>query len=252
MKIINNDVNLDHLALREIPSILNEITITNGGLNVSYNSLTNLKNSPVEVDTEYNCSHNRRLSSLAGISKRVGALNATFCALTNLEGFPQIISSYYSKITKRLMKVSLRHNRLTSLKGLPNDLPASLSLSFNPLTSLDGCSKIIGGTLDLVNTNIKSMVGGPNLIDGDLDLVGSSINTVVGFPTNIYGNIFIGDTPLGKQIFEGPETIEWFLKQLEVNGCTLHGSVYESEDDYLEQHEEPERARIDRIPGYDY
>jgi len=252
MKIINNDVNLDHLALREIPSVLDGITITNGGLDVSYNSLTDLKNSPVEIDTAYNCSHNRKLSSLSGISKRVGALNATFCSLTNLEGFPEIKSQYYSKMASRLMKVNLKHNQLTSLKGLPNDLPASLSLSFNPLTSLEGCSKIIGGKLDLVNTNIKSMVGGPSLIAGDLDLVGSSINTVVGFPANIYGDIFIGDTPLGKLIFEGPETITWFLKLLKDYGCTLHGSVYESEEDYLEQREEAARAHIDRIPGYDY
>jgi hypothetical protein len=73
----------------------------------------------------------------------------------------------FSKITRF---VGLAHIGLTSLEGLPPDLPSNLVAFDNELTNLKGMPKRIGGDVDISNNPLASLEGMSEEIHGLLGL----------------------------------------------------------------------------------
>ena len=95
MKKITGDVNLNNLYLREIPSILNDVSIE-GILNIADNRIKNLNNFPLECDS-VDLSDNP-LTSLVGIKQKyIRDLEASRTKIQNLEGCPEIVSQLLIK-----------------------------------------------------------------------------------------------------------------------------------------------------------
>lgn len=253
MKYIKGNVNLDRVALPEIPEFLNDVSVLSGNFIVSNNRLTSLKNSPKTVDMIYNCSYNPRIKSLTGCSIKVGGLNAIGCGLSSFDGFPKI-ETFYSSVSNMKI-VNLSNNQFTSLSGLPS-IPSvrSLILSGNPLTDLTGCPSIINGDLNLAYTPLRSMINGPKEVRGNLDLNSSRIDTLEGFPTAIHGNLYLGQTPLGEKIFNSDVKKRKELEKQILDVCNITGGIYEDEDEYEEEHGERWIGDNPRYaePDYDY
>lgn len=79
----------------------------------------------------------------------------------DVEGDVTINYKDMEKIPIQFGKVSgdfkIRGNRLTSLKGCPNEVGGSFQCSYNQLTSLEHCPKKVGGHFDCMNNNLKSL-----------------------------------------------------------------------------------------------
>ena len=90
-KIINGDVNLSNLHLKQLPSgLLNDVHVS-GYFYCYDNKLISLKGSPKTVGGNFDCSYNK-LTSLVGGPKFVGG--DFICSnnnLTSLEGAPSIV-----------------------------------------------------------------------------------------------------------------------------------------------------------------
>lgn len=228
MKTIDGNVNLNNLNLRELPEILKGVHI-NGSFDVSFNNLKTLNNSPESVKNNFICHHNKYLKSFVGGPKTVGNLSALSSGLTSLEGFPNIQPT-------RCQKIDISNCKLTSLKGLPEMCPGTLSIFGNStLKSLEGCSQYVFGDFEALWLPITSMVGGPRKIYGDCHLFETNIESLDGIPEYIKGNLYIGDTPLWYKLHpvsKTPESIKQskqLLNELH-SKCNILGGVYANKD----------------------
>jgi len=229
MKTINGNVYLNSLKLRELPEILKGIHI-NGSFNINENYLKTLNNSPESVKKGFYCHHNKHLKSFVGGPKTVGGLYAFSSGLTSLEGFPNIQSG------ETKTKIDISNCKLTSLKGLPEMCPGTLSIFGNStLKSLEGCSQYVFGDFEALWLPITSMIGGPRKIYGDCHLFETNIDSLDGIPEYILGNLYIGDTPLWYKLHpvsRTPESIKQSKQLLDKlhSKCDVLGGIYQNKD----------------------
>jgi len=101
-KVIEGDVNLDYLYLKDIPDILNGVVI-DGYLYLNYNKLTSLKNCPIRVGGKFEISKNK-ITSLIGAPEYVGSdFDCYHNLLTTLEGCTQQIGGEFVCSRNRLI-----------------------------------------------------------------------------------------------------------------------------------------------------
>ena len=115
---VHRSVNLKNKNLTHIPIQFREL---NGTFDCSYNQLTSLAGSPLDVKASFNCSHNQ---------------------LTSLEGGPSFVYNNYTSV----------NNKLISLKGLPKETHI-LYLGNNPPITLDCFAKV--HSVDCQDVSIK-------------------------------------------------------------------------------------------------
>jgi hypothetical protein len=133
-KVIEGDVYLNNLYLKELPEWLSDVEVK-GRFYCRNNKLTTLQGAPKTVGGDFSCSFNK-LTTLAGAPKIVKG--SFFChanKLTTLAGAPETVGdSFYCN-----------DNKLTTLQGGPKTLGGSFSCSDNKLTTLAGAPETLGG-----------------------------------------------------------------------------------------------------------
>ena len=97
MKIINQDVDINHLYLTELPEFLSGLYI-NGNFYCSSNQLTSLQGAPKSVKGSFHCENNQ-LTSLQGAPKSIrGDFDCNSNQLTSLQGAPESVGGdFYCK-----------------------------------------------------------------------------------------------------------------------------------------------------------
>jgi len=144
-KVIEGDVNLSKLHLKELPAWL----------------------ASVEVIGNFNCSHNY-LQTLAGSPKRVkGKFNCSFNKLQTLVGGPvEVLDDYHCF-----------ENRLENLQGAPKKFhhEGDFFCYSNRLTSLVGAPRVV---LNFAcdNNSLKSLKGAPEFVANDFECHENSVS----------------------------------------------------------------------------
>ena len=158
-KIIDGDVKLQNLCLRNLPDSLLDVKIM-GMFDCRWNDLISLENAPnIKDDSFFYCGANK-LTNLIGIPLNFGkqcTFNCSDNELTSLEGAPTDVWSFDCSSNKL---INLEHapkivagdffcvaNRLESLKGAPDTVNGCFMCLDNPLISLEGIPKKIGKKL---------------------------------------------------------------------------------------------------------
>lgn len=178
MRTLNSNVNLRYVHLKEIPESI-AMDRCNGFYDVSNNSLTSLKNSPVSVVGEFCCHRNK---------------------LTSLIGGPQFVSDIYR----------CQDNKLVSLKGIAKftkERP-ELICSYNKITSLmgNGFESVRFGEFNVESNRLVSLNGGPT----ECSLYNCSNNPIVSFegaPLNVTRNFIAENLPKLKNLSGLPREV---------------------------------------------
>ncbi len=211
-KHLYDDVELENLHLKEIPdniamyachgtyeirnnkitSLKNAPTFVKGNFNCSDNKLTSLQYGPEEVQGNYNCDGNK-LISLDGIATIIGPrLTLDSNRLTSLNGLPASILNNNKSLSFSENRISsldgygfesvqfydffFLDNKITSLKGSPNNVKGSYDCSLNPITSFEGAP-----------TNISRNFYGMEL---------KNLKSLKGFPKYVANNVFLSMTDM--------------------------------------------------------
>lgn len=149
------DVELSH---KNIQHLRVKFNVCRGYFNVSHNELVSLKGSPKKVDKYFDCSHNKiksleyspeivknlicnnnQLTHLKHCSALITVLDASYNSITNIEDIPKI---------DFLIRLSLKHNLIHSMKGLQINDCGVMDLSNNQLEDLEGFPNCISIILD--------------------------------------------------------------------------------------------------------
>jgi hypothetical protein len=80
-----------------------------------------------------------------------GTFNCNFCDLLSLEGSPKIVGGHFLCCG----------NKLTTLKGAPENVTGTFNCQDNDLTSPEGSPEYVGGYFMIYNNRIKSLKGAP-------------------------------------------------------------------------------------------
>lgn len=188
MKIINGDVNLKFLSLKDIPDSI-AIDECTGFYDVSSNRLTSLKNSPQKVDC-FSCAHNN-LTSLIGGPKFVNDVyRCENNKLTSLDG----IATFIGNETRYSKTLVSSYNKITSLEGYGFENTRFFNFNFghNNLVSLNGSPQIVESTYQCNNNPITSFIGAPKeigryFVADDLP----KLNSLDGFPKRVMSNVYL-------------------------------------------------------------
>jgi hypothetical protein len=121
MKIIEGNLDLDRLHLKELPEILSKVDKIDGYFSVSDNRISSLKNCPRIIGESVYFSYNEKLK--------------------NLVGGPEIVGKNYGVSGCK---------ELISLQGIPKIIPGNLQISSNyKLIDFTYFPKKIGGDLEV-------------------------------------------------------------------------------------------------------
>ena len=121
---VNQDVDLSHLELEEIPMKFN---IIKGNFACSHNQLTSLKGCPKVVFGSFKCNNNYLTDLVLGPEIVTGFYNCDLNELISLNGAPSQVSSFYCSF-----------NKLTNLVGSPSKVTTYYVCCNNRLTSITG------------------------------------------------------------------------------------------------------------------
>jgi hypothetical protein len=100
---------------------------------------------------------------------------------------------FYKKITKNYKfgyvsgNFECRDNKLTSLKGAPEEVGGDFYCFFNKLTSLEGAPKEVGGDFYCDENNLTSLEGAPEKVGRDFICKYNKLKTLEGAPKKIRG-----------------------------------------------------------------
>lgn len=88
------------------------------------------------------------------------------------------------------------NNKLTSLKGCPEEINGKFRCDDNQLTSLKFGPFIVEGHYECEHNKLTSLEGCPDLINGNFRCNNNKINTLKYCPLKIEGHFFLGDNEL--------------------------------------------------------
>lgn len=124
-------------------------------MGVSWNNLETLEGSPRIIDGWFTCEHNP-LKTLRGGPEKVRFLFCTYTDITSLDGAP-----YISK------GVTLYHNKLTTLRGIQEEIDGNFNCAYNRLKSLQYGPKRVNGAFYCDNNYLKDLRGAPRWVGDD-------------------------------------------------------------------------------------
>ena len=87
------------------------------------------------------------------------------------------------------------NNKLTSLKGAPNNVGEGFYCNNNQLTSLEGVPNTVGGYFDCNNNQLTSLDGAPNTVGGSFYCYGNKLTSLEGAPNTVGGNFYCYNNP---------------------------------------------------------
>ena len=170
-----------------------------GNFESDFKGISSLKYCPRIISGDFDCTGNRDLRSLEGISQRgVENFFTDNCNLTSLEGAPQKINGgFYCYDNKNL----------TSLKGMPQEGVTDVYCSGCNLSSLEGIAKKINGDLNCFNNpNLTSLKGIHKIIE--------EINGSLSIGTSVKSNI------LGILKIKNVKELKFSLQSAPINDVT--------------------------------
>ena len=238
MKKIEGYVDLSDYDFREVPSILNDVSIE-GILNIADNRIKNLNNFPLECDS-VDLSDNP-LTSLVGIKQKyIRDLEASRTKIQNLEGCPEIVSQLlikncasFNSLKGTLKEISgqpayltIRGTSLQTLEYCPKtNNNVSFRLDFNKITSLVGLPNKCND-LNISDNNLTSLVGCPQHIKGDFGCKNNNLKTFDGFPKVVEGDLYMTLSPM----FDNPLMMQSYYFEKEIRKrCKVYGGISLSE-----------------------
>lgn len=222
---VQESVVLFQNSLHEIPV---QFGIVKGDFEASHNALKSAKGSPRIVLGSYGMRGNNLTDALyfpeyvkdnvllgankittfknTPLKKVEGCLQAERNKLTSFEDFP------YVKYT-----INVRHNEITSFKGLQDTMLGSLIVAHNKITSFQYCPRIINEDLDLSNNFITRVENTPERVN-TLILLGNLLEEFIDLPIIEYNMAF---HQLSHQVsLQDQKTLElievvWFKEDVE-------------------------------------
>jgi hypothetical protein len=106
-----------------------------------------------------------------------GKFNCSDNKLTSLKGAPQEVGKDFN----------CSKNQLTTLKGSPQKVEGDFDCSDNKLTSLAGAPKEVDGYFDCSNNELTSLEGVPRVVDGSFFCKENKLTTLKGAPQEVGG-----------------------------------------------------------------
>jgi hypothetical protein len=179
MTTIKGNVDFSDYDFKEVPSILNDVSIE-GSLNIADNRIKNLNNFPLDCESVYLSGN--PLTSLVGIKQKyIRDLEASRTKIQNLEGCPETVFNL-------LIKNSPSFNSLRGTLKRISGSPGYLTITGTSLQTLEHCPQTNGNLSFRINYNkITSLVGMPDKCH-DLDISDNNLTTLIGCPQHITGN----------------------------------------------------------------
>lgn len=143
-KHIDGDYNISFMSLTEIKNAPSSVY---GDFNCSSNDITTLKGSPEVVNGYFYCQDNEYLTSLVGAPEKIGgSFNTKYTSIRTLEGAPRHIGNDFH---------CDNNDELISLVGSPNYIGRHFYCSeCTKLTSLEGAPKEVGGNFIFTDNGI--------------------------------------------------------------------------------------------------
>jgi hypothetical protein len=182
-KYIEGNVDISNLYLQRIPDFLSDVEIS-GHFFCNINNLVSLEGLPPIIGGLFNCSHNKRLTSLKGLKSTVitDGIQCAGCGLKSLEGAPTSIGGGFFAAG----------NQLKSLELGPTSVVGFYDVNNNPLKTLVGAPTQIGtsekkGYFMCERTKIKSLVGAPTVVYGDFSVTENELTSLEGIPKLVTG-----------------------------------------------------------------
>ena len=87
------------------------------------------------------------------------------------------------------------NNRLTSLKGAPQEVGGSFHCSRNNLTTLEGAPNKVGRHFYCDNNRLTSLEGAPNEVGGYFYCRNNNLTSLEGAPQEVSGDFYCGYNP---------------------------------------------------------
>jgi len=207
--IINVDIHLNSLFLKELPDFLSGIEL-HGDLFCGGNQLTSLKNLPEVIDGNFDCGYNQ-LTSLEGMSQFIsGHITVSNNRLTNLKGSPKICKKSFHCNDNMLTTLEgapeevigssfdCTNNFLTSLQHGPHTIGANYYCSDNKLTTLEGAPRVVNSTFDCSHNKLTNLLGGPRAVKYDYFAMNNEITSLAGAPTYVGRRLYLDKNPIYK------------------------------------------------------
>ncbi len=141
--VLNGDLDISDMGLSELPDLSN--LIVKGFFDCGKNKLSDLQGSPLQVMEGYCCSVNE-LTTLKGLSSKVGSLDCSHNKLTKLEYLPDVIDD-----------LCLESNCLKDFTGAPKIVRGNLNANFNPLISFAGFPEEVDGEFRAINNDLAQV-----------------------------------------------------------------------------------------------
>ncbi len=165
-------------------------------INEKYYNIYDLpKEMVVEGDLNLECAD---LEELPDLSKWVikGTFSCLADKLTSLRGAPQNVGGNFDCAS----------NQLTSLDGAPQNVGGNFDCASNQLTSLDGAPQKVGGSFMCNFNQLTSLEGGPKSVGGDFYCSGNKLTNLVGVPEIVGGNFSCVNNQL-TSLIGAPQTV---------------------------------------------
>jgi len=161
-KVIEGDVRLNDLHLKELPEWLSDVEIK-GGFYCHNNNLTTLASAPKTVGYNFSC-HDNKLTTLAGGPKTVRGSFRCY------------------------------NNKLTTLADGPKTVGGNFRCDNNRLTTLAGAPKTVGGSFYCDGNKLTTLADGPKTVRVDFycgDNPGNFTKGDVRAVTNVGGGVYV-------------------------------------------------------------
>ncbi len=149
----------------------------------SYDPATGL----VDIKGDFDCRYSK-LNSLLGI--RFGKVTGSFmCSenkLTSLKGAPQEVGGNFS----------CSYNPIDSLVGAPQKVGGFFRCEANELTSLEGGPQTVGDSFTCGYNSLTTLHGGPQKVGNDYNCIKNNLKSLEGAPKKVGGTFYCFRNPL--------------------------------------------------------
>ena len=151
--------------------------------NLVWNPLTRLYDTDKSIDVDGRVVKNGMLTINFG--KIGGNFYCGNNKLTSLKGAPnEVGGSFYCN-----------HNQLTTLEDAPQKVGRGFYCSYNILTSLKGAPNEVGEKFDCDNNRLTSLEGAPQKVGGNFDCSYNQLTTLEGAPNEVKDDFYCINNP---------------------------------------------------------
>ena len=183
-----------------------------GDFTCNNNPLTSLAGSPQEVGGRFIC-NNTLIENLEGLPQKVGSgiYSLTHNKLTSLKGLPD-----------KAKAVLCRNNRLTSLEGSPREIEFNFQCQSNYLKNLIGAPQKVGFwfVCSKQNEGLTSLEGAPREVGGGFDCSQNNLTSLAGAPREVGMNYKSPSPGIPNDFFGKAENVKMISFDCGTNNLT--------------------------------